>query len=127
MTSPQRRKGTGFELEVVNFLRTHGHREAERAYGAGRPDDRGDIVGIAGWCLELKNHKEMDLAGWATEAAAEAQNARCPWWAVIAKRRNRAVAEAYVVMTLEQFARLLAGESEPHLHPGGGCYGTACA
>jgi hypothetical protein len=113
VTSPERRKGTGFELEIVNFLRTHGFPMAGRAYGAGRPDDVGDINGVAGWCLEAKNHKSLDLAGWCSEAAAESANARTSWWAVIAKRRNRPVSDAYVVMPLEQFARLLAKQPSP--------------
>ena len=114
MTSPERRKGNGFELAIVSYLREHGFPFAERAYGAGRPDDRGDIDGVPGWVIEAKNHKSMDLAGWANEAAAEALNARAHWWCVIAKRRNRPVGDAYVVMPLSQFARLLA-EEETHV------------
>lgn len=112
MTSPQRRKGSAFELQIVAYLKSHGFPYAERAYGAGRPDDVGDVNGLVGWCIEAKNHKSMNLAGWATEAAAEAMNARCPWWAVIAKRRNRPVEDAYVVMPLSQFARLLADDAQ---------------
>jgi hypothetical protein len=115
VTNAQRRKGSDFELEVVNFLKTHGHPSAERAPRSGpaaRGEDIGDVTGVAGWCLEAKCHKDLDLAGWCSEAAAESANARTSWWAVIAKRRNRPVSDAYVVMPLEQFARLLAGESE---------------
>lgn len=108
MTSPERRTGDGWERAIVAYLREHGFPFAERAYGAGRPDDVGDIAGLPGWCLEAKAHKTMDLAGWADEAAKEAENARCPWWAVIAKRRNRPAGDAYVVMSLAQFAELLA-------------------
>ncbi len=110
MTSPERRKGNAFELAIVAFLREHGFPFAERAYGAGRPDDRGDIAGVAGWVLEAKNHRALDLAGWCSEAAAESANARSHWWAVIAKRRNRPIGDAYVVMPLHQFARLLADD-----------------
>ena len=112
MTSPERRKGSAFENEIVRFLREHGFPYAERAYGAGRPQDIGDINGVAGFVLEAKCHKSMDLAGWADEAAREATNARSSWWAVIAKRRNRPVADAYVVMTLAQFAQLLKDEDD---------------
>lgn len=109
MTSPQRRKGSSFELAIVAYLKDHGFPFAERAYGAGRPDDRGDIDGIAGWTIEAKNHKTIDLAGWCSEASAEAANGtRSPRWAVVAKRRNRPVEDAYVVMSLAQFAHLLA-------------------
>jgi hypothetical protein len=105
-----RRKGSTFERAIVDYLRTHGFPFAERTYGAGRPDDKGDIDGIAGWVLEAKNHKTIDLARWADEAAKEAQTCRSHLWAVIAKRRNRPVSDSYVVMSLEQFARLLADD-----------------
>ena len=42
-------KGSAFERDVVAFLRDHGHPFAERHYGAGRPEDVGDIDGIPGW------------------------------------------------------------------------------
>jgi hypothetical protein len=108
VTSPQRRKGSVFENEIVKFLKSHGHPFAERAYGAGRPEDVGDINGLVGFVIEAKNHKSLDLAGWADEAAAEAANARSQFWAVIAKRRNKPTGDAYVVMSLAQFAELLA-------------------
>lgn len=117
MTSPQRRKGSLFELGIVKYLRDHGFPFAERAYGAGRPDDVGDIDGIPGWCLEAKCHKTLELARWADEAAREAETARCPWWAVIAKRRGKPIDQAYVVMDLKTFARLLADEEETHANP----------
>ena len=65
-----------FELAIVAFLREHGFPFAERSYGAGRPDDQGDIDGIPGWCIEAKNCKAIDLAGWCAEASTEAANAR---------------------------------------------------
>jgi hypothetical protein len=110
--SKERRKGSTFEVAIVTYLREHGFPFAERAYGAGRPDDRGDIDGVPGWVLEAKCHREIDLAGWVTEATAEATNARSHFWAVIAKRRNRPVSDAYVIMSLSQFARLLAEEDD---------------
>ena len=110
MTSASKRKGSAFELDVVRYFQANGFPYAERAYGAGRPDDRGDIDGIPGWVVECKNHKAIDLAGWCTEATAEAVNARSHWWCVIAKRRNRPVADSYVILSLAQFARLLTTE-----------------
>jgi hypothetical protein len=109
MANPSKRKGSAFELDVVRYLQANGHPYAERTYGAGRPDDRGDIDGIPGWCIEAKNHKAIDLAAWCSEATTEAVNARRHWWAVIAKRRNKPVCDSYVVMTLAQFA-LLVGD-----------------
>lgn len=113
MTSPQARKGSTFERDVVTFLRAHGHPYAERAYGAGRPQDVGDIDGVVGWTLECKNVRAIDLAGWSNEAEVERTHGRQPFAAVIAKRRGKPVAAAYVVMPLAQFARLLADEESP--------------
>ena len=110
MTSPQARKGSEFERQVVAFLKANGHPFAERAYGAGRPEDAGDIDGLVGWCLELKNHVKLDLSGWIDEAEVECENGRRRFAAVIAKRRQKRTAESYVVMTLDTFARFLAEE-----------------
>ncbi len=111
MTSPQRRKGSSFERDVVAYLREHGFPYAERAYGAGRPDDRGDIDGMPGFTLECKAHRQIDLAGFVDEAEHERANARQRFAAAIVKRRNKSTADAYVVMTLAQFAALVSGDS----------------
>lgn len=111
MSNPAKRKGDQYERDVVCFLRANGFPYAERHYGAGRPDDVGDIDGLLGWTLELKNCKTMDLAGWVDEAECERIQGRQPYAAVIAKRRNRPVGSAYVVLTLESFARLLKDAS----------------
>lgn len=100
-------KGSRFEREVVDYFRGHGHPHVERAYGAGRPGDVGDLDGLVGWVLEVKCHRSLDLAGWVDEAEAERANARQPFGAVVAKRRGKPVHDAYVVLTLDQFARLL--------------------
>lgn len=108
-----RRKGSTWERAVVAFLRNHGHRFVERSYGAGRPHDVGDIDGLPGWCIEAKNCRAMDLAGWCDEAAREAANVpQGARWAVVAKRRNRGVSEAYVVLSLATFAELVAEEGD---------------
>jgi len=103
-------KGSAFERAVCDYLRANGHPYAERHYGAGRPEDVGDIDGIPGWTLECKNCKALDLAGWSNEAEHERQHGRQRFAAVIAKRRNKPTADAYVVLSLDTFARLLADE-----------------
>jgi hypothetical protein len=103
-------KGSAFERDVVAYLKANGHPYAERHYGAGRPEDVGDIDGIPGWTVECKAHKALALAGWTDEAERERVNGRQPFAAVIAKRRNKPTADAYVIVSLEQFARLLADE-----------------
>lgn len=111
--SASKRKGSAFERAVVGFLVNHGFPYAERAYGAGRPDDVGDIDGVIGFCLEAKAHKDIDLAGFVDEAVREARNAdkhRPPGLATygvaVVKRRNKGIEQSYVVMELRDFARL---------------------
>jgi len=108
VTTPQKRKGSAFELEVARFLQGAGFPHAERAYGAGRQDDRGDIDGLPGLVIECKNHKTHDLSGWLDEAERERNNARADYGVVVVKRRGKAAAKAYAVLTLEDFARLWA-------------------
>jgi hypothetical protein len=103
-------KGSAFEREVVAYLRANGFPYAERHYGAGRPEDVGDIDGIVGWTIEAKAHKTMDLAGWIDEAEHERVNGRQRFAAVVAKRRNKPTADAYVIVSLSTFAELLAEE-----------------
>jgi hypothetical protein len=112
VTSPQRRKGSRFELDVVAYLREHGFPYAERAYGAGRPEDVGDIDGVAGFVVECKAHKSIDLAGFIDEADRERSHARQPFAVVIAKRRNKSTGESYVVMPLSQFCCLIADDDD---------------
>jgi len=106
LTSPEKRKGSSFEREVVAFLRSAGFPYAERAYGAGRQDDQGDIDGLPGLVIECKNHKAFDLAGWLGEAERERGNARADYGVVVVKRRGKAADQAYVVLTLADFAKL---------------------
>jgi hypothetical protein len=103
-------KGSLFEREVCAYLRANGHPYAERAYGAGRPGDVGDIDGIPNWCIEAKNHKSIDLAGFVAEAERERLNGRKLNAAVIAKRRGKPTSDAYVVLSLATFARLVADD-----------------
>lgn len=110
MTSPQARKGSQFERDVVEFLQAHGFPYAERAYGAGRPQDVGDIDGVVGWTLGCKAHKALALAGWADEAEAERVNGRRRFSAVIAKRRGHPTSDRYVVMSLVDWARLISDD-----------------
>jgi Holliday junction resolvase len=102
-----KRRGSQFERDVVHHFRDHGFPDVERAYGAGRPEDIGDVVGIPGICCEIKNHARLELARWIDEAERERLNAKQPFAVVIAKRRGKGAAQSYVVMTLESFTRLV--------------------
>ena len=106
-------KGSQYERDVVHYFQDNGFPEAERAYGGGRPDDVGDLANVPGVTGEIKNHKDIDLAGFMDEAKREQANARTPYGVAIIKRRMKPVAESYVVLTLEQFSRLLRDEVVP--------------
>jgi Holliday junction resolvase len=105
--SAPKRKGSTFERDVVHFLQEHGFPDAERAYGVGRPEDVGDVVGVPGITIECKATKSIDLARFVDEAESERLNARQPFGVAIVKRRNKPTSAAYVVMALESFVRLV--------------------
>ena len=107
MGNPNGVKGAAFERAVVAYLRDHGFPHADRAYGAGRNDDRGDIDGFPGVVWELKNHARFDLATWMDEVRGEQANAHAQYGVVVAKRRQHPIGRAYVICELEQFTRLL--------------------
>lgn len=106
MTNVSKARGTRFETQVVDYLRAHGFPYAERRALRGTKDC-GDITGLIGWVLELKNHRQLDLGGWATEATKEAVNDGGSRWAVIHKRRMKPVSEAYVTLPLRTFVELV--------------------
>ena len=61
MSSASKQKGSAHERAVVDYLKTHGWKHAERRL-AGDKNDRGDIAGVPGIVLECKNEKRIDLA-----------------------------------------------------------------
>lgn len=99
-------KGSRCEREVVEYLRGNGFPDAARAYGAGRADDHGDILGVPDFTLQVRNTNTIDLAGGMNDAARQRDRARTRFAAVIHRRRNRSIRDAYVTMTLAQFCEL---------------------
>ena len=105
--SPARGKGTHAETQVVNYLVDHGFPHAERrALNGSR--DRGDIAGVPGVCIEVKNAARQCLAEWVDEAAEEGGNAGVPVNVVWHKRRGKgSPGQWFVTMTGEQFVKLI--------------------
>lgn len=69
--NPSGEKGTAAEVLVVKFLRDEaGLPYVERRRLEGR-NDRGDVAGIPGLVIEVKNHNRMELAAWVDEAMGE--------------------------------------------------------
>lgn len=107
MTNRSKAKGTGWEVRLVDFLRTHGHPLAERRVMQGK-NDRGDVAGIPGWVIEAKNRRAVDLAGWCDEAEREALAAKVYRWAVVFPRKSHQTRKAYAVIPLWLLADLMA-------------------
>jgi hypothetical protein len=102
-----KRKGTGWETTLVEFLRANGAPHAERR-AQGGTKDRGDIAGIPGLVIEAKAEKAVNLAGWIAEAEVERVNDGSDVAVVWAKRvRKAGAADGYIVMTPECLVRLL--------------------
>jgi hypothetical protein len=106
VTTPQKAKGSQFERDVAKYLAENGHPYAERRYGAGNTQDKGDINGLPGLVIECKNHGTLKFSEWLKEAEVEKGHAKADYGIVVAKRRGKSASEAYVVMTLADFSRL---------------------
>jgi hypothetical protein len=74
--------------------------------------DKGDVSGVVGCVIEIKNVQRTALAEWIEEARKEAAAAHAPVWAVWHKRRGKgSPAEWFVTMTGEQFVQLIGEDS----------------
>jgi hypothetical protein len=107
MTSPQARKGRRAEIAVADYLRTAGFDYAEPTRRSGWADDRGDIDGIPGVVVEVKDAKRHELGPWMTELEAEVANAGASHGVLVVKRRGHSSAAGwYAVMPLADWALL---------------------
>lgn len=87
MVNRSKNKGTMAETAVVSFLRTVGFPYAERLALQGSKD-RGDITGIPGIVIEVKNEKVYTWSSWLREASVEKTNAAADHGLVVAKPRS---------------------------------------
>ena len=118
MTSPQKRKGSAAELAVAKWLRKLGWIHAERSR-AGWTDDRGDIDGLPGICIEVKNEKKIDIPGYLRELEVEMENAKAWTGTVIIKRRGSTnVDDWYAVMPAKVWGELMLMLDQPTRNPG---------
>lgn len=107
MVNKSKRRGTAAESAVVSYLVDRGWPHAERRALQGSLD-KGDVAGVAGVMVEVKDCVKLDFGGWLKEALTEKVNAKAKVGVVWAKRKGKADAgEWYVVMTGQQFCDLL--------------------
>ena len=83
-----RDRGANAERAVVNWLRANGHPEARRHHGAdGRAP--GDIMGVPGVCIEVKDRASSSYGVWREQLLAETPNGHVP----VLVRRTRGVTD----------------------------------
>ena len=112
MANPNGRKGSSFERQIADYLRDNWDDRIDRRVRTGAKDC-GDIANfrVAGnrVVLELKNESKINLAGWVTEAQAEAVNDNALVGIAISKRRGKGQPEdQYCILTLGDLLTLLA-------------------
>lgn len=99
--------GRAWESAIVDYLHLRGWPHAERRRLAGA-NDRGDIAGLPGICIEAKNTKTISLADFLDQAVLEAANDGARYGVAWIKRRGHtSPARAYVVMDGDAFTDLL--------------------
>jgi hypothetical protein len=104
--SAAKQKGTAAETAVVDYLRPQFPNVERRALAG--VNDRGDVSGIPGVVIEIKNCARQELAAWVDEAETERRNAHATVGAVWHKRRGKGnPGQWFVTMTGETFTRLI--------------------
>jgi hypothetical protein len=107
LSSAAKRKGSQAERDVVLWLQANGYPYADRRV-AGATLDKGDISGVLGVTIEVKNHKRMDLAGWVGELEVEMKNDNAWTGTVIHKRHGKSsVDEWYCTMPAKVWLALI--------------------
>jgi hypothetical protein len=102
-----KQKGTAAETAVVNWLVSYNNNNVERRALQGNLD-RGDISGIPGVVIEVKNHAEMKLSQWVKELQAEMNNDKARTGVIIHKKRGtQNVGEWYATMPVKVWYDLL--------------------
>lgn len=107
MSSKSKRKGNKAESDVVKWLKENGFPYADRRI-AGAQLDKGDISGVNGVTIEVKNQVRMDLAEWVGELEIEMANDKAWTGTVLHKRPRRTdIDEWYCTMPAKVWLALI--------------------
>jgi len=107
MSSAAKAKGSKAESDVVKWLKVNGFPYADRRI-AGAQLDKGDISGVNGVTIEVKNHARMDLSAWVKELEVEIKNDSAWTGTILHKRKGRSdVNEWYCTMPAKVWVELI--------------------
>jgi hypothetical protein len=107
MVNKPKIKGTRAESAVVTYLKENGFPSAERRALSGT-QDKGDVAGVIGTVIEVKDCARDGLPGWMDETTVEGVNAGADVAVCWHKRRGRSSpADWFVTMTGAQFLEVL--------------------
>ena len=108
MANPNKRMGDQSERDVAYWYNANGWPYAVRSKNAGQPQDRGDMFGIMGFCIQIKNRGTIRLREWFDELLDQKQHARADTGVLIIKRRGVSdVGRWYAVLEVEDLNRLM--------------------
>lgn len=105
--SASKDRGTRAETAVVAYLQGHGFPHAERRALSGS-QDKGDVAGVLGSVIEVKDCRRDCLPQWLDETETERINAGAEYAVCWHKRRGKgSPADWFVTMRGEQWVRVL--------------------
>lgn len=110
MGNPSGAKGYRGEAPVLLHLVRRGFSRAYRLRSQG-VNDKGDIGGIDGVCIEIKNHGVYKFPEWMRELKREKANAGASNAVLVVKPRGigeKNVGEWWAVLTLDDYLDLLS-------------------
>lgn len=118
MSNPSKSKGTSAESAFCKDPKVLAHfPHIERRTLSGKYDE-GDIAGMVGLCVEIKNHKSYKIPQWLKETKVETENSEADYGLLVIKPNGvglSSVQDWWCVMTVSQVLDLLqdAGYGAP--------------
>ena len=104
--NPQKNKGDKAEREAADVLSLETKYKVERRFGAGQDNDKGDLVGIPNFCVQVADWQNKSAACLIKPREVEQQrkNAGVDYAMTMIRFRG---GHWRVVMTVEQFGKLV--------------------
>jgi hypothetical protein len=106
VSNPSKVKGDSAERALSKLISDELGIEVRRKLGAGRKDDTGDLEGVDGWTIEVKNVARLSdaLRDGVDDSTREQRNARTPFGVAFIRVRG---GRWYAVQSVEQWATVV--------------------